>query len=63
MVPFYLIQTRIAAVAKNSGKKKIIKLSELSASEPADDDHEIILFKKSNHLNDVTLFPSIDPTL
>ena len=63
MVPLYLIQTRIAAVAENSDKKKIIKLSELSAIERADDDNEIMLFKKSNYLNDETLFPSIDPTL
>ena len=55
----YLNQTRIATVAKNSGKKKSIQLSELFAIEPADehDDHEIILFKKSNHLNDEVLFP------
>ena len=52
------IQTRIATVAKNSDKK-IIKLSELFAIEPADDDHEIILFKKSNHLNDEVLFPRL----
>ena len=51
------IQTRIA-VAKNSGKKTI-KLSELFAIEPADDDHEIILFNKSNYWNDETLFPRL----
>ena len=52
-------------MAKNSDKEKSIKLSELFAIEPADehDDHEIMLFKKSNYLNDETLFPSIDPTL
>ena len=51
------LQTRIAVAM--SGDEKSIKLSDLFAIQPADDDHEIMLFNKMNHWNDEVLFPRL----
>jgi hypothetical protein len=51
------LQMRIAVAM--SGGEESIKLSELFAIEPADDDHEIFFFNEKNHCLDEILFPRL----
>jgi hypothetical protein len=50
-------QMRIAVAM--SGDEESIKLSELFTIEPADDDHEIMLFNERNHWYEEILFPRL----